>query len=305
MAGLLGSMVAGAAKGVAENRLSQAERQQQFDMKRALLDAELDMRMRMKQMDAEFDDKRAAKIAEARAGDWAPIEEETTTPSSVMQRYTDESGQEVEVKSGGDTFKSKRDVTVEEAAERALRRGDPEYAKGLLEYAGKKGDTKSVYNVGDGTLVAYDKKANKAEIVYENGKKSKVPSNEIELALAATDGDPQRAMELLVKHKARVAAAGRAPASDGQKPADVKSAEWLVENGVAKDWAEAWSMVKQTKERSPTDAIAGIATKLMGEIKYMGKPELAAEEAKKIYRAINSATEGAGGYAEDDPLGLR
>ena len=49
MAGLLGSMLAGATKSVAQGRIKDIERQEQFDMQKALMDAQIDKQLRLKE----------------------------------------------------------------------------------------------------------------------------------------------------------------------------------------------------------------------------------------------------------------
>ena len=50
MAGLLGSLIAGGAKGYAQGKIEDAKRQEEFDMKTALMDASVDKTMRLKEL---------------------------------------------------------------------------------------------------------------------------------------------------------------------------------------------------------------------------------------------------------------
>ncbi|WP_159051682.1 hypothetical protein [Thauera aromatica] len=73
----------------------------------------------------------------------------------------------------------------------------------------------------------------------------------------------------------------------GSVPAEVQTAEWLIRNGVAKDTASAWDMVRTARGRNAEEAIASIVTKLQGDHLNAGKtvPELVSA-AKQIYAEI-------------------
>ena len=58
MAGLLGAVVAGAAGGYAKSRIDGINQQQEFDLKMALADAELEKQMQLKKQGYEMDDQR-------------------------------------------------------------------------------------------------------------------------------------------------------------------------------------------------------------------------------------------------------
>jgi hypothetical protein len=67
MAGLLGAVLAGGAKGYADQRIKSIEQQEAFDMKQALLDAEMEKQLRLKEagikMEEEADQRRRGDIA--------------------------------------------------------------------------------------------------------------------------------------------------------------------------------------------------------------------------------------------------
>lgn len=58
MAGLLGMMAAGAAKGYSQGRGQELQQQKEFDLKTALMDAQMDKELRLREAGYEMDDKR-------------------------------------------------------------------------------------------------------------------------------------------------------------------------------------------------------------------------------------------------------
>jgi hypothetical protein len=75
----------------------------------------------------------------------------------------------------------------------------------------------------------------------------------------------------------------------GEAPADVRTAQWLISQGVAKSTEEAWQMVKTTKSSSPEEAIQSITVKLMKDNPdFQDSPEAAVEVARKVYRSISN-----------------
>jgi hypothetical protein len=226
--GLLGSMVAGATKKFADGRVNDIEQREEFDMKVALIEAQAEKEMRLKEAGYELDKR---KDADARAGAaermddaFAPVEETSTTPQSTMTKYTDESGVEHETKVGGETVTKTREATTEEAAQRLARSGDTEAAKGLLSVSTKKEKTFDSIKLDDGSVMSFDKSTGKGQIILEGGGKMDVPKNEFELAWKEAGGDPKLAGEILVRQKSRIAAAGRAP--DKQSDDDLTYADW-------------------------------------------------------------------------------
>ena len=108
MAGLLGSMLAGATKSVAQGRIKDIERQEQFDMQKALMDAQIDKQLRLKEAGYAMDDARAAKQAETRAGYLEGAE------------------------------------TIDDAAGAAFKAGDFATAKDIISFKPKEGETKTL-----------------------------------------------------------------------------------------------------------------------------------------------------------------
>jgi hypothetical protein len=211
MSGLLGSMIAGGAGKAAEGRVKQIERQEQFNLENALLDARMDKEVRLKQMGYEMDDKRAADQNAKRAEYFNDVEETSTTPASTMQKYTDANGVEQTVKSGGEEIKTSRPATMADATERAIKSGDLESAEGLLKMTPKSEKSFESVKLDDGSVMSFDKSTGAGKIIQKGGGVTDVPKNEIDLAWRMAEGDPKKAAEILVQQKARVSAAGRAP----------------------------------------------------------------------------------------------
>jgi hypothetical protein len=224
MAGLLGSVLAGAAGKVADGRVKQIERQEAFNMENALLDARMDKEVRLKQMGYEMDDARTAKQQEKRAGYFNEVEDTTKTPESVMNKYTDANGVEQVTKAGGESVTTKRAATMEDATARAIKAGDLETAEGLLKMSPKKDKSFDSIKLDDGSVMAFDKSNGTGKIISKGGGTLDVPKNEIDLAWRMADGDPKKAAEILVSQKARVSAAGRAP--DKLDNDDLSYADW-------------------------------------------------------------------------------
>jgi hypothetical protein len=226
-AGLLGSVLAGATKRVSEGRLADIAKREDFDLKMALMDAQVEKEMRLKEAGYEFDKRKEAdQEASNRATmdrAFAPVEETSKTPESVMNKYVDENGQEQVTKAGGETVTKTREATSQDAAQRLAREGKFEQAKGLLSLGGKERSYESV-KLDDGSVLSFDKSTGTGKIVYQGGKSVDVPKSELELAWRQAGGDPDKAAKIIVEQKARVAAAGRAPekASDD----DLTFADW-------------------------------------------------------------------------------
>lgn len=89
-------------------------------------------------------------------------------------------------------------------------------------------------------------------------------------------------------------AGGRA-AAGGQDPADVKVAQWLIENKVAADPTQAWDMARRAKQ-NPDEALTKIYTGLASDPMNMRKgPDELAAMAKQAYRGLFEAPSGGGG----------
>lgn len=220
MSGLIGSMLAGGVKGYADGKVKQIEQQEQFDLKMALMDAEMEKNVMLKKMGFEMEDQRAAAQAEKRAGYFADVEESTTTPESVMQKYTDENGVEQVVKSGGETVTNSRPASVGDAAERAFKAGDFESGEGLLKLGAKEKTFDSI-KLDDGTIVSFDKSTGATEVAYKGDGKS-VQYKTIEEAIV-NEQDPVKRAEL-INVKKSIAAAGRAPTKASDE--DETYADW-------------------------------------------------------------------------------
>ena len=223
MAGLLGFMAAGAAKGYSEGRGRDLAQKQEFDLKTALLDAQMDKELRLKEAGFAMEDKRAAAEMERNKAYMADVEETTKTPESVINKYTDEKGQEQMVKSGGDEVKTTRKATMQDGFERAMKGGDFKSAETFAKMVPKGKDFESI-KLEDGSVMAFDKSNGTAKIVLEGGQKVDVPKSELELAWRMADGDAEKAANILVSQKAKVSAAGRAPQK--QSDDDQSFADW-------------------------------------------------------------------------------
>jgi len=223
MSGLLGFMAAGAAKGYSEGRGRDLAQKQEFDLKTALLDAQMDKELRLKEAGYAMEDKRAAAEIERNKAYMADVEETTKTPESVINKYTDEKGQEQMVKSGGDEVKTTRKATMQDGFERAMKGGDFKSAETFAKMVPKGKDFESI-KLEDGSVMAFDKSNGTAKIVLEGGQKVDVPKSELELAWRMADGDAEKAANILVSQKAKVSAAGRAPQK--QSDDDQSFADW-------------------------------------------------------------------------------
>jgi hypothetical protein len=224
MAGLLGFMAAGATKGFAQSRLNSIAQQEEFDMRRALLEAQTEKELMLKKAGYEMEAKQDSDKMARRASYFDDVEETSKTPESTLNRYTDEQGNEVATKVGGETVTKKRAATAQDAAERAMKSGDFEAGEGLLKMSAKKEKAYDSIKLDDGSIFSFDKSTGTGKVILEGGGKLDIPKNEYELAYQATGGDPVKMGEYLVSQKARIAAAGRAPerASDG----DLAYSDW-------------------------------------------------------------------------------
>lgn len=223
MSGLLGFMAAGAAKGYADGRGRELAQEKEFNLKTALLDAQMDKELRLKEAGYAMEDKRANAEIERNKAYMADVEETTKTPESVINKYTDEKGQEQVVKSGGDEVKTTRKATMQDGFERAMKGGDFKSAETFAKMAPKGKDFESI-KLEDGSVMAFDKSNGTAKIVLEGGQKVDVPKSELELAWRMADGDAEKAANILVSQKAKVSAAGRAPQK--QSDDDQSFADW-------------------------------------------------------------------------------
>jgi hypothetical protein len=186
--GLLNSMIAGGAKSVADGRLKQIEQKEEFDLKTALLDAQIDKEMRLKEAGFKMEDERAQATMDKR--------------KSYM---TGDDGKE---------------LSAQEAASKAMKAGDFEAGEGLIKMAPKTEKTYDSVKLDDGSVMSFDKSTGKGEIISEGGKTTTFKS--IEEAIV-NEADPRKRAQL-IGIKKEITAAGRAPerASDD----DLTYADW-------------------------------------------------------------------------------
>lgn len=180
MSGLLGSAIAGGVRQVTQGRLNDIDRQEQFNMQNALLQAREDMELRIRESGVQIQEQAAGRERER-----------------IKAFSTGENGQS---------------VPLQEAATNAYKAGDIDTAKGLISMTPKSdGKVFDSIKLDDGSVMSFDKSTGKGTIIEVGGKKIDVPKTEIDLALKAAGGDAKKAMELLIQQKSKVAAAGRAP----------------------------------------------------------------------------------------------
>jgi hypothetical protein len=191
MAGLLGSLIAGGVKSVADGRIKEIDQKQEFDLKNALLDAQIDKEMRLKEAGYKMEDERAQATMDKR-----------------KDYMTGDDGKE---------------LSVQEAAGKAMKAGDFEAGEGLIKMAPKSSGYKSI-ELKDGSVFSFDESTGTGKVILQGVGEVDVPKNEIELAYKIAGGDPKKAADILVTQKAKIAAAGRAPerASDD----DLTYADW-------------------------------------------------------------------------------
>lgn len=185
MAGLLGSMVAGGVKGYADSRVSTLEKQEDFNLKKMLMDAEVEKTMMLKKLGYELDDERAAKQAEKRAGYFEPVEEEYTTPE-------------------GETATRTRERSTDEIASDLFKKGEWDDAKGLLSLK----QEKKVHTVGKGQKLV-DSEGN---LIAEGNKD--VELNEMILRASQGDKEAKAFLDTLSAQEIKKAVASRAPKAD-------------------------------------------------------------------------------------------
>lgn len=218
MAGLLGSVLAGGVKSVADGKIKDIERQEEFDLQNKLLEARIDKEMRLKEAGYEMEDKRAAAQQEKRAG-----------------YLKGEDGQE---------------LSTQEAAQKAIQAGDFEAGEGLLKVTPKTDKTFESVKLDDGSVLAFDKSTGKGEIIRKGSGTTSFKS--IEEAIV-NESDPVKRAEL-ISIKKQITAAGRAPerASDD----DLTYADWKKKPANAgkgrDDYAKEKSSWNKTDENYQT-----------------------------------------------------
>lgn len=196
MPGLIGNLLAGGAKGAANARMGELAREQEFDMRKALLDASFERDVLLKKMGYEIENERENQKAQKRAEYFSDVEE---------------AGE------GGET--TKRSATLQDATERAFKSGDFESGEGLLKLAPKKDAPKGYESIklDDGSVLSFNKDSGKAELAFEGVEGSvALPKNETEIIWRAANGDKTaiKAASMIVEQKRKVASAGRAPTKE-------------------------------------------------------------------------------------------
>lgn len=172
MAGLLGFMAAGAAKGYAEGRGRELAQEKEFDLKNALLDAKMDKELRLKEAGYKMEDQRA---------------------EATMERnkayMTGEDGAQ---------------LSAQEAANKAMEAGDLETAEKL----GKSIPKRETFTLSEGQKVV---DANGKVIAEGNPKAEKIDINDMIFKAAAGDKDAQAFLDKMSALDIKKAVAGRAP----------------------------------------------------------------------------------------------
>lgn len=204
MAGLLGFMAAGAAKGYSEARGKELLQEQEYDLKAALLDAQLEKELRLKEAGFKLDDKRKEQEMERNKKYMADVETTTKTPESVINKYTDENGQEQVVKSGGDEVTTTRKASLQDGAQRAMEAGDFETSKGLLGMVTKR----EGFSLSEGQS-RFD--ADGKEIASLDPKKKDVNINDMILLASQGDEKAKKFLDTMSAIDIKKAIAGRTP----------------------------------------------------------------------------------------------
>lgn len=297
MAGLLGSMLAGATKGYAQSRLNSIAQQEEFDMKRALLEAQTEKELMLKKAGYEMEAKQEQDKMDRRAKYFDDVEETSKTPESTMNKYTDENGNEVVAKAGGETITKKREATTQDAAERAMKSGDFEAGEGLLKMSAKKEKVYDSIKLDDGSIFSFDKSTGTGKVILQGGGTMDVPKNEMELAFKIAGGDPQKAADILVNQKARIAAAGRAPERASDE--DMAYADWKRKPANKGKGRDEFAREKASWGKSNDSGLVEVTEK-SGTDELTGRPYSEKTTKKKV-----PASELEKSKKLSDPLGLR
>jgi hypothetical protein len=85
-------------------------------------------------------------------------------------------------------------------------------------------------------------------------------------------------------------AAMRGEGSKEKTPANVATAEWLVQNGVAKDKSEAWDMVTSGKSKDPTDLQVRVFGQILGANPRMDRNQAWLQAGQLLDTAGTAAT---------------
>jgi len=219
MSGLLASMVAGGVKNVADTRLKDIEQREEFDMRKALMDADVEKNLRLKELGFQMDQQHATQERERVGG--------------LLQAGRDKLKPQEGEPGGYDPNAPKQyeDMTEQEKllhdAKTLKDSGDLDgYDKMIARAKNIAPENKGYESVklDDGSVFSFNKNTGEGKIALEGSGMTDVPKSDLELAWRMADGDPKRAAEILVEQKARVAKAGRAP--EKQSDNDQAFADW-------------------------------------------------------------------------------
>jgi hypothetical protein len=175
--------------------------------------------------------------------------------------YEDEQGTRVEPKVGPKDF---ADFNEFKQFAAAYLKANPEYITSTWEAARKRKSDAD----------------DKAHSLERERKDDEYKERDFKLRKEGQDANLQVAREGLTLRRQELQRGGEAPA-------EVRTAQWLMSTGVAKNEKEAWEMVKTTKATSPQEAIQDIAVRLMKDNPdYQDNPAEAAVTARRIYQSI-------------------
>lgn len=204
MSGLLASMIAGGAKGVADTRLKDIEQQEEFDMRQRLMDAEVEKQLRLKEAGYQMEQQHA-QAERDRVGGLLQEGREATKPEGEPGGYDPNT-------------KTYEDMSEYEQmlfdAQTLKKSGDLEGYDKMIARAKNVMPTNSFdpIELDDGTVLSFSKNSGNIEVAYQgSGKKG---YDTIEEAIV-NEADPRKRAEL-INVKKEIAAAGRAP----NKPSD-------------------------------------------------------------------------------------
>ena len=107
------------------------------------------------------------------------------------------------------------------------------------------------------------------------------------------------------KYKDELPNTGKAASAAGTKapPAAVATAQWLIDNGVAKDATQAWGLVRTASSKSKEGAIMDLTRSIMSGpsgMQYAGDPGKAAALARQIVDQIEGAEKATAADGEED-----
>jgi hypothetical protein len=184
MAGLLGFMAAGAAKGYSEGKSQEIEQRREFDLKTELLDAQMEKEMRLKEAGFEMDNQRASAEMERNKSYMADVEVQ-----------------------GEDGTTATRPATTQDGFDRAMKGGDLATAEKFSKAIPKR----ETFTLSEGQKVV-DASGN--VIAEGTPKERKIDVNEMILKAAQGDKEAQKFLNTLTSQEVKKAAAGRAPRAE-------------------------------------------------------------------------------------------